>query len=60
MLTSEGATDGAAFETRYSMSKLWCVKGDRLNDGEMFVSADSVEISPHGELASTVRTARAP
>jgi hypothetical protein len=33
------------------MSKLWCVKGDRLNDGEMFVRADSVEISPHGELA---------
>ena len=32
------------------MSKLWCVKGN-INAGEMFVSADSVEIAPHGELA---------
>jgi hypothetical protein len=32
------------------MSKLWCVKGN-INAGEMFVSADSVEISLRGELA---------
>jgi hypothetical protein len=32
------------------MSKLWCVKGN-LNDGEIFLRADAVEISPHGELA---------
>jgi hypothetical protein len=32
------------------MTDLWCIKGN-VNDGEMFVSADAVEISPHGELA---------
>jgi hypothetical protein len=28
----------------------WCVKGN-INDGEIYLLADAVEISPHGELA---------
>jgi hypothetical protein len=32
------------------MSKLWCVKGN-INDGEMFITADAVEISPRGEIS---------
>ena len=32
------------------MTDLWCIKSN-VNDGETFVSADAVEISPHGELA---------
>jgi hypothetical protein len=32
------------------MTRLWCVKG-KLNDGEIYLRADAVEISPHGELA---------
>ena len=33
------------------MTRLWCVKG-KLNDGEIYLRADAVEISPHGEIAS--------
>ena len=32
------------------MTDLWCIKGN-LNDGELFLQADSVEIAPHGERA---------
>jgi hypothetical protein len=48
-LTVLHVPNGAAFE-RCAMTRLWCVKG-KLNDGEIYLRADAVDISPHGELA---------
>jgi len=50
MLRQQEGIHGGAHSERCDFRDLWCIKGN-VNDGETFVSADAVEISPHGELA---------